>query len=509
MVTGRLPARLGALGAVLAAAMLGAPGASAAPTPINVLGGLTPQQARAATAATTTVSDCSLKGVVCKPALSGSCQGYTSQTTPPPSIKVLVRTSATTATITPVNFETYVENVLPNEWPASWDGDALKAGAVAVKSYAWYWVTHYGGYVGKPSPTTCFDVTDDTSFQVYRAGSATARTNAAVQESWPVVARVNGQVLQTGYNGYLKSPTETCGTNATGYTLSQWGSQNCVEENTGNKYNVILQDYYSGVQLATPQQQRTAHDFTFEQTSTRVTFANGQWSLDDGYGTTFNFGQPGDIPVITDSGDGFAHIGVWRPSTGQWYLAGPTGQIAKILQWGVSGDIPIPGHYWGLSNPSVPTVYRPSTQVWYFYGARGYRWGQPGDIPVPGDYNGDGMTDAAIFRPATGQWWIRSQGTITFGMKGDIPVPGDYNGDGKTDIAVYRPSNHTWYIRGMASVTWGLAGDIPVPGDYNGDGKTDIAVYRPSNHVWYTYGQHGPVFGTAGVTPIGAAPYSQ
>jgi hypothetical protein len=34
------------------------------------------------------------------------------------------------------------------------------------------------------------------------------------------------------------------------------------------------------------------------------------------------------------------------------------------------------------------------------------QWGLPGDVPVPGDYDGDGITDYAVYRPATGTWWI-------------------------------------------------------------------------------------------------------
>ena len=55
-------------------------------------------------------------------------------------------------------------------------------------------------------------------------------------------------------------------------------------------------------------------------------------------------------------------------------------------------------------------------------------WGLNGDVPVPGDYDGDGRIDIAMFRPLTGQWWvIRSSNDtsamFTWGGGGDIPVP--------------------------------------------------------------------------------------
>ena len=365
--------------------------------------------------------DCERAGVSCRPDLSSSCTGNTSQTTPPVNILVYVPSDAQHP-IHNVDFRTYVKNVLPNEWVPSWDGDALKAGAIAVKSYAWYWATHFGGYLNGDA-AQCFDVTDDADFQVYRANSAVARTSTVVDEVWPFVARTTeGSVLQTSYRAYLNSASEQCGAGADGTTLSQYGSQACNEASTGNKWNVILQKYYAGVQLATTQQRRTPHDFSYSQTSSRVTFANGRWVIDDGYPTVFNLGQaPGDLPVVTDSGDGFAHIGVYRPSNGTWYLAGPTGTGQSATQWGLNGDIPVPGHWSGTGQPSVLAVFRPSNSSWYVRGRAVTQWGLKGDIPVPGDYNGDGTTEVAVFRPSNSTWYIPGHAPVAVGAEGRHP----------------------------------------------------------------------------------------
>ena len=493
-----------------------------APTPVTHPGGLTPTQLRAQAstgfrpaAAKATAAVCGNGTIHCKPGYSGSCTGYSSQSTPPATIRVLVHTSSTKATIQAVPFETYVENVLPNEWVAGWDGDSLKAGAVAVKSYAWYWVTHYGGYVGSAATSAdCFDVTDDTSFQVYRANSAQPRTTTAVQATWPYRLTQNGQVFQAGYAAYLSSSSEACGAHANGYQLSQWGSQNCVEANTGNKFPVILEAYYAGVQLATSRQLTTLHDFVYDQTSSKVTWdaTTGNWSIDDGYPTTLRYGLPGDIPTVMTTGDGFARVGVFRPSNGTWYIGNATGRTAKTVPFGTKGDVPVQAQYNGAAQPTVIGVWRPSTGVWYLAapnGSIGTRvvFGQRGDVPVPGHYSG-GADQIAFFRPSTGYWWFAGGRTTHYGQTGDIPVPADYDGNGTTDLAVYRPSTHQFFVKGHAPVTWGLAGDIPVVGDFTGDGKADLAVYRPSDQRWFVHGQNSVAWGTAGAQPIGKAPYT-
>ena len=194
------------------------------------------------------------------------------------------------------------------------------------------------------------------------------------------------------------------------------------------------------------------------------------------------------------SGDFKSEIGVFRPSTGVWYLRG----MSTSYTWGGAGDVPVAGDYDGDGKVDV-AVFRRATGAWYIWRSGSqtgltYTWGGGTDVPVVNDYDGDGKTDVAVFRPSTGIWYIWQSRTstgisYTFGGGGDIAVPADYDGDGKADVAVFRPATGAWYIlRSNTSTwltyTWGGWGDVPVPSDYDGDGKADVGIFRPATGAW-------------------------
>ena len=219
-----------------------------------------------------------------------------------------------------------------------------------------------------------------------------------------------------------------------------------------------------------------------------------------GTGGAIQWGTSGDIPVPGDyDADGRKDVAVYRPSNGNWYVLRSGSGSGMAVQWGTWGDVPVPGDYDGDGLTDI-AVFRPSTGVWYVRFTRSGRgsavpWGAPGDVPVPGNYDGDRRTDFVVFRPESALWfaWLSSTGITTavqWGAYGDVAVPGDYDGDGQTDYAVFRPANATWYARFSTTGSggdwqWGALGDQPVPGDFDGDGRTDVAVFRPSTGMWY------------------------
>ncbi len=156
------------------------------------------------------------------PAAAASCSSWTSESQPPPSIRIF---RAASGAVDTVDFRTYVKNVLSREWIGSWTAESLRSGALAVKNYAWYYVLHWRGNVADGSGQ-CFDVIDTTGDQVYDPLLPTwASAAAAVDATWSTRALQDGHIFPTFYNA--GAPHEACGANANGWKMFQWGTQAC------------------------------------------------------------------------------------------------------------------------------------------------------------------------------------------------------------------------------------------------------------------------------------------
>ena len=149
------------------------------------------------------------------------CTGWSSTTTPPPTIRVL-RTG--TGVVETVDFQTYVNVVMAAEWPSDWPLEALRAGAVTVKQYAWYYTMHYRGGTGTGG---CYDVKDNTIDQVYSPETRTpvASHFYAVGTTWSESLLKDGAFILTGYRS---GSDVACGADADGYHLWQMSAHYCA-----------------------------------------------------------------------------------------------------------------------------------------------------------------------------------------------------------------------------------------------------------------------------------------
>jgi stage II sporulation protein D len=91
-------------------------------------------------------------------------------------------------TVNSVGLESYVKGVVPNEMPSSWPSKALRAQAVAARSYA----------LATDKGHDAFDHYADTRSQVYGGvASETSKTNSAVKDTRGMVVKHDGEVAIT------------------------------------------------------------------------------------------------------------------------------------------------------------------------------------------------------------------------------------------------------------------------------------------------------------------------
>lgn len=189
------------------------------------------------------------------------------QKRPPATIRVIhraenyYRANVPPGQIDVFDFETYVRHVVPYEMPASWDAEALRAQAVAARTYAWQRVL---ARVGQP-----WDVSDWTDTQVMGPNTHPASDEAVFATRGQYVA-YGGEVISAMYSAQNGSPTlwSPWGTpylqavddpvcfgeerRGHGLGLSQVGAARWAAWH-GWDYQQILTHYYTGVTVELPQ----------------------------------------------------------------------------------------------------------------------------------------------------------------------------------------------------------------------------------------------------------------
>jgi hypothetical protein len=147
-------------------------------------------------------------------------------------------------TVETVDFKDYAKHVLPNEWYASWPRESLRAGAMAVKMYGWYYVSIGGKWDDA-------DVMDSTCDQVYRPEVAYASTNRAVDFTWPWrLTEADGRLFLTHY---LDTYDRCVDYGWAGYCMGQWDTYYHATGNNGYEkllWDAMLFRYYHDSELS-------------------------------------------------------------------------------------------------------------------------------------------------------------------------------------------------------------------------------------------------------------------
>lgn len=439
-------------------------------------------------------------------------------------------------TVNTLGMEDYLRGVVPRESPASWGDaaggrgiEALKAQAVAARSYAW-------SEARSSYAKTC----DTTACQVYGGAgvnltpSEDRRTDAAVTATAGVVLRSgSGAIVRTEFSastgghtaggqfpavpddGDTASPYHNWTTSVPATAIAgAYGvgeltdirvtARNGLGADGGRATQVVIAGTaktvtVSGADVRTKLGLKSDW-FTPAFTSGGPAAAPVQPVVYQGSGNVpgasakgVAFGQRGDVPLACDwNGDGVSTLGVFRAGT-FFVTDQPDSGIAQtVFGFGQAGDQPVCGDWDGNGTETVG-VYRGGSVFLRNSNSTGiadgrYAFGQSGDRLVAGDWNGDGFDTVGVWR--AGLFYLTNSNlrpttdaTIPYGDRADLPTVGDWDGNGTDTIGVFRGG--TFLIRnsntvGTAemSVAFGDRGDKPLPGRWSASGGDVVGVAR-------------------------------
>jgi hypothetical protein len=248
---------------------------------------------------------------------------------------------------------------------------------------------------------------------------------------------------------------------------------------------------------------------------------------------------PEPPPVIISDGEQRTRIGLFRPSTGEWFLDyngdGQWSDIGDIYiaSFGQDGDVPVVGSWSGNGKSNIG-IFSPATGTWQLdTNGDGVlncdvdnldtcftSFGKPGDLPVTRAIRGLPGSIIGTYSPRTiiringrnrtrrGVWRFDANADQTFdgcsvddcdvfGDVGKLPIVGDWNGTGTEDIGIFVPKYGKWLLDVNGNGAWdgcrrekcfgqfGTTGDLPVVGDWDGTGNVRIGVFRPNTGMWY------------------------
>ena len=221
------------------------------------------------------------------------CTPWTSLTRPPESIWVHIAVKQgrgyKMGERVRVNFKTYVERVVINEWgPNETHRAQLLAAAQIVKQYAWWYITR-PSRERKDKNGNCFDVGSTVSFQLYRENATAKQIEAdaarvrkglparlplirsAINAIWPIsIWRTAGKRKGFAHTGYRAgSYREGCEKYYTGFHLFQQNARRCTRN--GETFEALIRRFY-GPNIALYQPPAVTAD----------PFAD-PWSLPDGW----------------------------------------------------------------------------------------------------------------------------------------------------------------------------------------------------------------------------------
>lgn len=386
---------------------------------------------------------------------------------------------------------TGASNSSPNSFPLrnAFDSTQTNGEAFVAKLNADGTALFYSSFLGGDNGNTSNDGEEGLGITIDFGGNAyvTGRTTsgASFPAVLPLAANLQGTAFLTKIEATVSSTTVPKVLYSTTFGGSGARGESIALDPKGNVY---LGGTTPGTLPVTP----GAFDTTFNGGTSDAFIAK--------FNTTFN-----------DT------VGVFTPATLQFQLrdSNSTGPADHLITFGQSGDQPITGD-WNGSGIDQPGVFRPSTgQFFLFLGRKVIvvNFGQAGDIGVVGDWDGNGIDTPGVFSPPNGLWQLTnginganvtnsfptSNFAFTFGQNGDTPIVGDWDGNGIDGVGLFRGGNSTFFLsngfQGTVDIKpfiFGSLGSKPLAGDWNGDGIATIGVFNPATGVMSLNNVNGP-----------------
>ncbi|MEO7269487.1 MAG: SpoIID/LytB domain-containing protein [Knoellia sp.] len=377
---------------------------------------------------------------------------------------VNLTSASVSGTVNVLAMDAYLRSVVPAEMPASWSLEAVKAQAVAARSYT----------AARLGSTKGFDICDTTACQVYPGLTS---SNPEHPNSDAAITATSGQVRKYGTAIAQTEFSSTNGGQIVGSNLP---------------YQVSKTDPYDGVYTEAPD--------TWSYLTMPVSAIESAWST---IGT-------------------FRSMKISRTGVGAWF----GGRASSIELTGTTGTQSVSAETFRSKLNLRSTWFIPvgSSVGTDFAGngfsdliardAAGTLWNYPGDgrggwlprtpiatgwpaapeVLAPGDFSGDGIPDlmrrttagAFTLHLGSGTGTIASTKSLGGGWQAfnAMVAPGDLNGDGAVDLLARDSTGTLWLYPGNGAgafkariskgTGWASMQELEAVGDFNGDGGSDL-----------------------------------
>lgn len=176
-------------------------------------------------------------------ATSGSCSGYANWVVAPDYIYVLRQSGPSKGHSVKVDFRSWAKHVLGTQMPGYYPRAALRANALYVKQYGWYYALkgHWRG--GRDAYGKCYDLKDaGDGWYVPETHGYTTSQSQAMDDTWAFSVR------KWSYNrwrfvltGYRAGAFVSCGVDSDGWHLMQHSAYDCGKD--GHSWQEIVHKY--------------------------------------------------------------------------------------------------------------------------------------------------------------------------------------------------------------------------------------------------------------------------